>query len=56
MPRYRYKAFDEMGSFVESEVDYPSQEALITDLQQKGLNIIQVTSLEEEKRRGKKCF
>ena len=56
MPRYRYKAFDEMGSFVESEVDYPSQEALITDLQQKGLNIIQVTSLEEEKEGEKSAF
>ncbi|MFN4319995.1 MAG: type II secretion system F family protein, partial [Aquificaceae bacterium] len=50
MPKYKYKAFDEMGSLVESEVDYPNQDALIMDLQQKGLTPIQVTSLEEEKR------
>ncbi|MEJ5339167.1 MAG: type II secretion system F family protein [Aquificaceae bacterium] len=46
MPRFKYRAFDETGSFVESEVNYPTQETLIADLQQRGLSVIEIVKLE----------
>ena len=53
MPRFKYRAFDDTGNFVESEVNYPSQEALIADLQQRGLSIIEVIEADkEEVKRG----
>ncbi len=55
MPRFKYRAFDDTGNFVESEVNYPSQEALIADLQQRGLSIIEVVAVgKEEKEEGKR--
>ncbi len=53
MPRFKYRAFDESGSFVESEVNYPTQEALIAELQQKGLSVVEIVSLDEEKEKRK---
>jgi len=54
MPRFKYRAFDDTGNFVESEANYPSQETLIADLQQRGLSIIEVTKVDkEEKEEGK---
>ncbi|MFN3598359.1 MAG: type II secretion system F family protein [Aquificaceae bacterium] len=53
MPKYRYKAFNEAGSIVEAEVEYPDQEALAIDLQSKGLTLINVSPLAEEKGKDK---
>ncbi len=53
MPRYRYRAFDDAGALVESEGEYPTQEALIADLQQRGLTVLQVINLEEGKKERK---
>jgi len=50
MPRFRYRAFSEDGSFVEQEVTYPSHELLISELQQKGFAIVEVQQLEEKKK------
>ncbi|MCS7170983.1 MAG: type II secretion system F family protein [Aquificaceae bacterium] len=58
MPRFRYRAFDESGSFVENEASYPTQETLIAELQQKGLNIIEIIKVEREEgaEKEKKAF
>lgn len=58
MPRFKYRAFDETGSFVESEANYPTQETLIAELQQKGLSVIEIVEVEKEKteEKEKKTF
>ncbi|MDW8433460.1 MAG: type II secretion system F family protein [Aquificaceae bacterium] len=57
MPKFKYKAFNESGTFVESEGSYPNEEALLTDLQVKGLNVVEVKKLEEEgEQEQKKSF
>ncbi|GBC88136.1 Putative type II secretion system protein F [bacterium HR13] len=50
MPRFRYRAFSEDGSFVQQEVTYPSHELLVSELQQKGFTIVEVEELEEKKK------
>ncbi|MEN3028324.1 MAG: type II secretion system F family protein [Aquificaceae bacterium] len=50
MPKFRYKAFDERGSFVEREANYPTEEALLVELQQKGLSLIEVIRIDEGKK------
>lgn len=50
MPRFRYRAFGEDGSFIQQEVTYPSHELLVADLQQKGFTIVEVEELEEKKK------
>ncbi|MCS7196138.1 MAG: type II secretion system F family protein [Aquificaceae bacterium] len=54
MPKFRYKAFDERGSFVEKEENYPTEEALIVELQQKGLNLVEITRVDKEEREKEK--
>ncbi len=49
MPRFKYRAFDETGTFVENEANYPTQETLILELQQKGLSVIEIVQVEKEK-------
>ena len=53
MPKYKYKAFDEGGKLVETTAEYPDPETLTADLQNKGLMVISVSSLEEEKTKEK---
>lgn len=57
MPKFKYRAFNESGTFVESEGSYPSEEALLMDLQVKGLNVVEVKKIEEEgEQERKKSF
>ncbi|MEZ0361776.1 MAG: type II secretion system F family protein [Hydrogenobacter sp.] len=51
MPKFRYRAFGEDGTFVEQEVTYPSHELLVSELQQKGFTIVEVEELEVKKKR-----
>lgn len=53
MPKYKYRAFDEKGQLVETEGVYPTQEALIADLQQRGYFIIEVIALDKEEKESK---
>ncbi|MFN3870048.1 MAG: type II secretion system F family protein [Aquificaceae bacterium] len=52
MPKYKYKAFDESGRLIETVAEYPDSDTLTADLQSKGLTVISVSSLEEEKKKG----
>ncbi|MCS6957273.1 MAG: type II secretion system F family protein [Aquificaceae bacterium] len=48
MPRFKYRAFDETGNFLESEVNSPTEETLVVELQQKGLSVVEVVKLDRE--------
>ncbi len=52
MPKFKYKIYTEQGSLMEQEGEYPSQEALIADLQSKGYTIVNILPI-EEKEKGK---
>jgi type IV pilus assembly protein PilC len=55
MARFRYRAFDENGALIESEESYPTQEALIAELQRRGLNLVEVVKVDREEKE-KKAF
>ena len=54
MPRFRYRAFDETGNFLESEVSSPTEETLVMELQQRGLSVIEVVRIDKEEPKEKK--
>ncbi|MDW8066339.1 MAG: type II secretion system F family protein [Aquificaceae bacterium] len=54
MPRFKYRAFDENGNFLESEVNSPTEETLVVELQQKGLSVIEVVRIDKEEPKEKK--
>lgn len=53
MAKYRYRAFDEKGNIVEGEMEYQNQEMLLQELAQRGLIVIDITTLEKEEEKKK---
>ncbi|RMH80804.1 MAG: type II secretion system F family protein [Acidobacteria bacterium] len=52
MPKFKYKAFDESGTFVEDVATFPTQEALIVELQNRGFNIVQIERIDKEEEKA----
>ncbi|MFN3813730.1 MAG: type II secretion system F family protein, partial [Aquificaceae bacterium] len=56
MPKFKYRAFGEDGAYVEQEVVSPNYELLVSELQQKGLSVVEIEELEVKKRELKLKF